>query len=103
MADHTHTCAVCGHTWECVDYTEKQCRAKGVFRGMQVNKVGPYCWVCYYLTMALRHLHIRGELLVNHLPKVTNYEILHGSQKASHQLEDADDQKKVEPSEAAKA
>jgi hypothetical protein len=37
--DHTHCCAICGFEWRCLDYSEKSCRSRGIFRAVQVLAV----------------------------------------------------------------
>ena len=59
-ADHTHICAECGHEFVCLEYTEKECRTKGVFNAVQVNKSGPFCMLCLHLEMARRFAQARN-------------------------------------------
>ena len=63
MSDHTHTCADCGHVWECEDYTLKKCHKTGVSRAAIVNKQGPFCNLCLHLEMAKRYAEHRGLVL----------------------------------------
>lgn len=62
-SDHTHTCFVCGHVWECIDYTLKQCHKKGVFRAVEVNRTGPWCLLHFHLEFARRYAENRGLVL----------------------------------------
>lgn len=88
MSDHIHICAVCGHQWDCVSYKYSECYSKGVFKAAQVNRAGPYCWVCYYLTMAFRHWDLRNPgPLVMLLDKVIDYEAHHYDSNVHHPLE----------------
>lgn len=58
--DHTHKCCRCGRRWNCRAYTLKECKAKGVFRAVQVNKDGPYCEPCRQAEMDERARLLEG-------------------------------------------
>lgn len=49
-------------------YAEKECRSKGVFKAVEVNKRGPYCDLCRYGIMFLRHCNAREKRPEAYLP-----------------------------------
>lgn len=52
---HTHNCSHCGHEFNCHwqgrQVTKENCKTA---RAVKVNLDGPYCMLCYHLTMAGR-------------------------------------------------
>lgn len=49
------TCSKCGYAWEPTDKAGKK-----IEEAAKSNAGGPYCHLCLYLEMALRHANARG-------------------------------------------
>lgn len=50
---HTHVCTRCEWEWVC-DFPLVQCRARGVIKAAQVNRLPIICLLCYHEGMAER-------------------------------------------------
>lgn len=63
--DHAHRCCSCQEVYDCKWWSLADCRKKGVFAAVRVNKGGPYCDACRVREEKKRLASLRSEVRHN--------------------------------------